>query len=37
MSSHTVHSYLESIKCLASWLKGGGYIDANPFLAVNAY
>ena len=32
MSNHTVHSYLRSIKCLASWLKGGGHLDANPFL-----
>ena len=37
MSRHTVHSYLRSIKCLASWLKGAGHIAANPFLAVNAY
>jgi site-specific recombinase XerD len=37
MSRHTVHSYLRSIKCLASWLKGAGHLDANPFLAVNAY
>ena len=37
MSRHTVHSYLRSIKCLASWLKGAGHIDANPFLAVNPY
>jgi integrase len=35
MSRHTVHSYLRSIKCLASWLKGAGHLDANPFLAVN--
>jgi site-specific recombinase XerD len=37
MSRHTVHSYLRSIKCLASWLKGAGHLDANPFLAVNPY
>jgi site-specific recombinase XerD len=37
MSSHTVHSYLRSIKCLASWLNGAGHLDANPFLAVNPY
>jgi site-specific recombinase XerD len=37
MSRHTVHSYLRSIKCLASWLKGAGHLDANPFLAINAY
>jgi hypothetical protein len=28
MSRHTVHSYLRSIKCLASWLKGAGHISA---------
>lgn len=37
MSRHTVHSYLRSIKCLASWLRGSGHILANPFLAVNPY
>src|SRR4029079_5732208 len=37
MSNHTVHSYLRSIKRLASWLKGSGYVGANPFLAVNPY
>lgn len=37
MSRHTVHSYLRSVKCLASWLKGAGHLDANPFLAVNPY
>ena len=37
MSRHTVHSYLRSIKCLASWLKVAGHLEANPFLAVNAY
>ena len=37
MSSHTVHSYSRSIKCLASWLKAAGHLEANPFLAVNAY
>jgi hypothetical protein len=25
MSHHTVHSYLRSINCLASWLKGAGH------------
>ena len=37
MSTHTVHSYLRSIKCLASWLVGAGHLTANPFLPVNAY
>jgi len=37
MSHHTVHSYLRSIKCLASWLVGAGHLSANPFLAVNPY
>ena len=37
MSHHTVHSYLRSIKGLASWLVGAGHLDANPFLPVNAY
>jgi len=37
MSQHTVHSYLRSIKCLASWLVGAGYLGANPFFAVNPY
>ncbi len=37
MSRHTVHSYLRSIKCLASWLKDAGHLEDNPFLAVNAY
>ena len=37
MSHHTVHSYLRSIKCLASWLKGAGHLTTNPFLAVNPY
>ncbi|MBA3236414.1 MAG: hypothetical protein H0T59_10560 [Chloroflexi bacterium] len=37
MSSHTVHSYLRSIKCLASWLLGSGHILTNPFLATNPY
>ena len=37
MSTHTVHSYLRSIKCLASWLEGAGHLTANPFLPVNAY
>ena len=37
MSSHTVHSYLRSINCLASWLKGAGHLDANPVLAVKPY
>jgi len=37
MSRHTVHSYLRSIKCLASWLRGSGYITTNPFLATNPY
>ena len=35
MSQHTVHSYLRSIKCLASWLVGAGHLGANPFFAVN--
>jgi hypothetical protein len=37
MSRHAVHSCLRSTTCLTSWLKGAGHIDANPFLAVNAY
>lgn len=37
MSRHTVHSYLRSIKCLCSWLKGAEHITSNPFLAVNPY
>jgi len=37
MSRHTVHSYLRSIKCLASGLLGSGYIETNPFLATNPY
>ncbi len=37
MSRHTVHSYLRSIKCLASWLTALGHLTANPFLGVNPY
>jgi hypothetical protein len=31
MSNHTVHSYLRSIKCLASWLKGAGRLPTKQF------
>jgi site-specific recombinase XerD len=37
LSHHTVHSYLRSIKCLASWMKGAGHINHNPFLGANPY
>ncbi len=35
MSQHSAHSYLRSIKCLASWLVGAGHITSNQFKAVN--
>jgi site-specific recombinase XerC len=37
MSRHTVHSYLRTIKCLASWLVGAGHLGANPFMADNPF
>ena len=37
MSHYTVHSYLRSIKCLASRLVGVGHLASNPFKAVNPY
>ena len=37
LSTHTVHSYLRSIKCLASWLLGAGHVTSNQFKAVNPY
>lgn len=37
MSNQTVHSYLKSTKCLASWLQKNGYISVHPFLAADAY
>lgn len=37
LSNKTVHSYLRSTKCLASWLTKNGYIPAHPFLACDPY
>ena len=35
--ARTVHSYLKSTKCLASWLTKNGHIPAHPFLALDPY
>ena len=37
LSNKTVHSYLKSTKCLASWLTKNGHIPAHPFLALDPY
>lgn len=37
MSVRTVHSYLKSTKCLASWLEKNRYIPVHPFLASDPY
>ena len=37
LSNKTVHSYLRSTKCLASWLTKNGHIAKHPFLALDPY
>lgn len=37
LSNKTVHSYLRSTKCLASWLTKNRYIPVHPFLATDPY
>jgi site-specific recombinase XerD len=37
LSNKTIHSYLRSARCLASWLTKNGHIAAHPFLALDPY
>ena len=37
LSNKTLHSYLKSTRCLASWLTKNGHTPTHPFLALDPY